>query len=249
MHERNSFVTLTFDDANLPLNGSISKRDLQLFLKRLRKGTSGAVRFFGVGEYGEESGRPHYHCLLFGRDFDDRRLFTTRNGVSVFTSEELAGFWKFGHSTVGDLTFQSAAYCARYVLKKITGDPANEHYKYTDKETGEVFDREPEFALMSNGGRNRTGGIGAGWFNAYRNDVFPDDFVVMKGRRVKTPAYYDVLLEKQIHGPVQPGKSRSFFRERRRVAAEARGDETSPRRLRVREKVFKARLSQLKRGL
>src|SRR3954449_8205389 len=61
MHPRSSFVTLTYDDKNIPPAGSLSKRDFQLFMKRLRKSQSNPLRFFACGEYGETTHRPHYH--------------------------------------------------------------------------------------------------------------------------------------------------------------------------------------------
>lgn len=58
------FITLTYDNEHLPPGEEVSKRDLQLFIKRLRKVNPG-IRYFAIGEYGTEKGRPHYHAVIF----------------------------------------------------------------------------------------------------------------------------------------------------------------------------------------
>ena len=66
-HDYNSFVTLTYDESHLPEDGGLNHGHVQKFLKLLRKKVAPAkVRYFVVGEYGEKSGRPHYHLALFG---------------------------------------------------------------------------------------------------------------------------------------------------------------------------------------
>ena len=97
------------------------------------------VRFFHCGEYGELLYRPHYHACLFGFDFSDKVLWSTRGGVRLYRSKILEKLWTFGFSTIGDVTFESAAYVARYCTKKITGDKADEHYN----------GRSPEYVTMS----------------------------------------------------------------------------------------------------
>lgn len=183
LHERNCFVTLTYDDMHLPDMGTLVPRDFQLYMKRLRKSLGDRrVRFFHCGEYGEELSRPHYHAVLFGYDFGDRRLWSTSNGVSVYRSAELERLWPFGFSTVGDVTFESAAYVARYCTKKVTGDAAKAHYQ----------GRHPEYVTMS-----RRPGIGAGWYAKYARDVYPSDEVVIRGGvRCRPPKFYDKLLER-----------------------------------------------------
>ena len=141
MHKNNCFITLTFSPEALASRKnprSLDMREWQLFMKRVRKKYGNGIKFFHCGEYGEKNKRPHYHALLFGHDFTDKQLWTQRSGVKLYISEELKKLWPYGFSTIGDVTFESAAYCARYVLKKVTGDAAAEHYTYTDPETGEV---------------------------------------------------------------------------------------------------------------
>lgn len=169
MHEHNSFVTLTYSPENLPENGSISVRTLQLFVKRLRKKYPHKIRFFACGEYGDLLERPHYHLCLFGHDFMDRKYYkTTETGDRLYRSAELESLWSFGFSTTGDVTFKSAAYVARYVMKKINGTAAALHY-------GE---KTPEFLTMS-----RRPGVGTGWLKKFESDVYPNDFVVINEKK------------------------------------------------------------------
>ena len=174
-HVSNSFLTLTY--AVDPL--SLSKRDCQLFFKRLRKLFACDLRYYLCGEYGDKSGRPHYHCCLFGLDFSaDRSLFKSSPVGDLYYSEALTSTWGLGHCLIGDLTFESAAYVARYCLKKVTGKLADSHYQ----------GRLPEFALMS-----RRPGIGAGWLSQYMSDCYPSDELIVRGRPSKPPRYFDDL--------------------------------------------------------
>ena len=193
MHQANSFITLTYDDANLPFPPSLDHSHFQKFMKRLRK-KCGPLRFYMCGEYGEQNFRPHFHACIFGTDFPDRVLWSVGpSGHNLYRSPLLESAWPFGFSSVADLSFESAAYVARYVLKKVTGDLAESHYSFTDVETGEVFQRVPEYARMS-----LKPGIGGSWFDKYSSDVYNDDrdFVVVNGRTCKPPRYFDKLLRR-----------------------------------------------------
>ena len=160
MHMFNSFVTLTYDDDHLPEYNSLNYKHFQDFMKRLRKSHNG-VRFYMCGEYGEDFSRPHYHALLFNCFFPDRKKHSTGDSGSViYTSEALTKLWPFGFSSIGDVTFESAAYCSRYIMKKVTGDLAESHYETVDLSTSEVSARVPEFNRMS-----LKPGIGAEWIS------------------------------------------------------------------------------------
>ncbi|QKI28925.1 VP4 [Kummerowia striata gokushovirus] len=183
LHDRNSFLTLTYDDDRVPKDGSLNVQDFQLFMKRLRRGSSSPLRFFHCGEYGEQTARPHYHAILFGEDFsDDREVYrTTPQGDRLYNSRRLSEVWGLGHAVIGDVTFESAAYVARYCLKKVTGDKAEAHYG----------GRKPEYVTMS-----RRPGIGAGWFDRFSAETYRDDSVVMRGKEMMPPPFYDKLLER-----------------------------------------------------
>lgn len=184
LYDRNCFVTLTFAPEHVP--SSISVRDTQLFMKRLRKAYSAErIRFFLCGEYGEKFGRPHYHICLFNFDFEDKvRIEDTRTGFPQWMSDSLSRIWPFGRAVIGSVTFESAAYVARYIMKKVTGEAAAEHYD----------GRKPEFVVMS-----RRPGIGKGWYDRFKSDVFPSDEVVVRGVKMRPPKYYDGLYDLDNH--------------------------------------------------
>jgi hypothetical protein len=173
-------------------------------MKRYRKKFSGTeIRFFMCGEYGEnlehskngKLGHPHYHACIFNHDFTDKRLFNNRDGTRLYTSETLAKLWPYGFSTIGDVTFESAAYVARYVLKKQLGKNSGEFYEYIDDSTGEVINLKPEFTTMS-----RRPGIGKPWYDKFKDDL-KKDFITARGVKMKPPKYYDSQLE--LESPTQ----------------------------------------------
>lgn len=185
MHERSIFATFTFDDANY--KPSLDYRDFQLFNKKLRKRMKPhKLRFFCVGEYGDQFKRPHYHAILFGLWPHDGKYV----GKGLFESRELSRIWSNGEVKYGDVTFQSAAYCAKYATEKITGPMAVDHYKRVHIQTAEIVDVVPEFAHMS-----LRPAIGLTWFKKYFKEVYvARDGVVVGGRTLPAPKYYDKLL-------------------------------------------------------
>ena len=218
MHSSTSFLTLTYSNENLPKDFSVNVKHWQDFAKRLRK-EKGPFRFFHCGEYGDVRGRPHYHAILFGLDFSaDRKLHKIHKGNSLYISDDLDRIWGLGHTYIGSVTYQSAAYVARYSLKKRNGDQAKEHYEYTDESTGEVFDRKPEYVSMS-----LKPGIGATWYDKYKTDVYPHDYVVHDGKKLRPPKYYDRLFEEE-----DAAQMRSI-KQKRVIAARERGDGTAER--------------------
>lgn len=237
-YDDNCFITLTFSDEHLPDDYSVNVRDFQLFMKRLRKRFGANIRFFHCGEYGENFGRPHYHAILFNFDFPDRVIFKINNGQRYYVSAILQELWPFGHSVIGDVSFESAAYVARYCLKKLTGPDADAKYIRVHPLTGEIVQVRPEYATMS-----RRPGIGTGWFEDFRSDVYPHDYVVHEGARMRPPKFFDRILELD-----DPRMFRALKR-RRLLDQKANADNNTPDRLRVREKVKQAQVSQLKRGL
>lgn len=234
-HEENSFITLTYDDDHLPEDRSLNVRHFQLFMKKLRKNNDHKIRFYHCGEYGDTTDRPHYHAILFGHDFEDKILWKNNNDNPLYISDSLTETWGKGFCTIGDVTFQSAAYVARYVMKKINGDHAQDHYQYIN-EYGEVFDRKPEYTTMS-----RRPGIGHGWFSKYQGEVYPRDEVIVNAHPVRPPKYYDRILENE-----NPKAYRKVRGKRVQKAKEHSHDQT-PERLKVREKVQNARLQLLPR--
>lgn len=242
MHKENSFITLTYDDAHLPVDKSLDKRVFQLFMKRLRKALDKKVRYFHAGEYGERYGRPHYHALIFGHAFNDRKfLKRTGSGFNIYTSNELASCWPFGYSSVGDVTFESAAYVARYCMDKIkiseaSNDVMQKKYeaRYVDKRSGVV--RIPEYTTMS-----RRPGIGYRFFQKYRSDMYPFGTKVVNGVEVKTPRYYDSLYEAE--------SPQAFAELKSKRNSLINVIENSMMRLLVKEEVTLNKIAKLKREL
>lgn len=238
MAEASSFITLTYSDDRLPKDFGVHKREFQLFMKRLRFACDGRIRFFGVGEYGDESGRPHYHALLFGEDFQsDRKPWTKRNGHQVYRSDRLEALWSFGHSEVGSVTPDSAGYVARYCLKKLTGDLAKDHYLRPSPVDGAMHRVEPEFALMS-----RRPGIGQAWFDRFSSDAFPSDFLIVDGRRKPVPSFYLRKLDEAQQVPIKRARKLKSAQPR------AKANRTKER-LAVRAQVHEARVTRLVRSL
>lgn len=247
LHNDNCFITLTYDDEHLPSGGSLVKSDFQKFMKLLRYYDNGenTIRYYHCGEYGEQFRRPHYHAILFGLDFPDKVLFRVRDGIRLYTSEALSKIWGKGFVTIGDVTFESAAYVARYVTKKITGDRKDKlstytglrHYEKLDEETGEVVEIEPEYATMS-----RRPGIGRDWYQQFKKEVFPSDEVIMRGKKLKPPRYYTSLYQQE-----DPAGHMAVKRKRLK-AAQAHAENNTMERMHVRETVQRAKQSMLIRG-
>lgn len=204
MHEHCCHATLTYDQDNLPENGSLDSGAFSAFVKRLRKRIAPTrVRYFQCGEYGEESLRPHHHAVFFGPDVFADAIPWGRSptGFPLFRSPILEREWQRGFVVVGQLSFEIAQYVAKYTTKvlNITAHSTPQlkanyerRYQRLDPTTGEVVQVEPEFASMS-----RRPGIGEPWYRKYASDLYPSDFCIVDGRKVPVPGYYDYLLEKE----------------------------------------------------
>lgn len=231
MHEDNCFVTLTYRDADLIYGAdraTLYPRHLQLFMKRLRKKYGQGIRFFACGEYGERTVRPHYHACLFGIDFPDRVFYKINaNKDRLYSSAILDSLWTHGNCYIGSVTFESAAYVARYIVGKKLGlnsqAPAEQGYC-------------SEFVRMS-----RRPGIGRPWFNSYSSDVFPSDSVIIRGIRCKPPTYYSSIYELE-----KPDEMLYIKKRRINESFDRRGDNTLSR-LKVKERVKIAQTTSLLR--
>lgn len=250
MHEDSAFITLTYADASLPKDGSLNLRHFQLFMKKFRKFISEyvwvpklrrfkkmhklmrfmapKVKMFHCGEYGEINERPHYHACIFGFGFPDKVFHQRKNGFNLYRSEMLRKIWGHGHCLVGDVTFESAAYIARYVTKKVTGEHAEGWYA----------GRDPEYSTMS-----RRGGIGKSWYEKFSGDVFPADEVVVRGKVMKPPRYYDKRFELDNVGDF------TTIKESRKKKALDNAADNTRERLAVKEQVKISQVTFLKRGL
>ena len=237
LHDANCFITLTYAPDYLPKGGGLVLKDFQDFMKRLRKKFGAGIRFFHCGEYGDKFGRPHYHACLFNFDFPDKILFEEEGDVRLYVSKVLSDLWPQGFSTIGDVTFESAAYVARYCTKKVAGDRAEDHYWRYDQRTGECWEIPPEYCTMS-----RRPGIAKGWFDRFHGDVYPCDSVTLRGGfEMKPPKAYDRYLE--LDNP----ELMASIKAKRKIEMEERGEE-SYERMAVIELCHELRFRKLKRG-
>lgn len=236
LHEDGVFLTLTYDQQHLPPGGTLVKQHFQKFMKRLRKlYPPKSVRYFHCGEYGSRTRRPHYHAIVFGVDFPDKVFFKEKNGHQLFVSEALCRLWPFGSSLVGSVTFESAAYVARYCVEKMHFYGEFE-YEHIDLDTGEVFPLVSEYVTMS-----LKPAIARGWFDEFKGETYRDDSVVMRGVEMKPPKYYDRLYELEAKDELD------LVKARRRARARLYKEHNTDDRLRVREQVKLAQVSQLPR--
>lgn len=224
MHNESAFCTLTYRNEALTKTSdgaSLVKRELQLFMKRLRKVRPQGLRFLACGEYGETTLRPHYHVLLLNTSFEDMRYHKMSGEKRLYASAELDALWSHGDCLIGDVEFESCAYVAGYVVKKVTGKRAAAHYGA----------REREFQTMS-----RRPGLGKTYFDRYYQEAYQHDNVIIRGREVRIPRYYDTKF-----GPIDPARLETIKKERRLRALMGKSDNT-PARRKVRE-----RFTELKR--
>lgn len=251
LHESNVFLTLTFRNAcqianltgrgryqKLPENKLVDPTDslylfhFQDFMKRLRKrfygNSKSTVKYFHCGEYGEKFGRPHHHACLFNFDFPDKELKRkTDSGCYVYTSKILSELWPHGIHEIGDVTYQSSAYVARYILKKMGGWRAKDYYQ----------EKKPEYVTMS-----RNPGIATEWFEQFHKDVYPSDCISLEnGAKCLPPKFYDYQLEKRDPELLATLK-------KRRVEKAQKDPNNTPERLAARREIVQRRLSRLTRG-
>lgn len=211
-HESSYFVTLTYNDLHVPITYyasdddgvaypamTLRKRDLQKFFKRLRTNTGQKVRYFCCGEYGSQSARPHYHCIIFGLRLDDLVPYKrSHEGFQYYNSDTLQSCWRdfaydeygikvprsygdIGFAVAAEVSWETCAYTARYVTKKATGYEA----AFYDQ-----FNLEREFAVMS-----RKPGIASQFYEDHKDDLYKYDHISIStprgGKQLRPPRYFD----------------------------------------------------------
>ncbi|WNK13067.1 MAG: replication initiator protein [Microvirus sp.] len=251
LYQNNCFITLTYNNQHLPQGGTLIKADFQKFMKRLRKCYGEGIRYYMCGEYGSEYSRPHYHALLFNFNFSDREYWKrSGSGEKLYVSQNLDKLWtkpetgkSMGYSSIGNATFESAAYVARYITKKKFGEQALTAYTDFDPWTGEILcERLPEYNTMS-----RRPGIAAGWFDQNFNDVYSGDFVLRKKKdgtliKMSPPKFYDSRYE--LTDPEDLKK----IKENRKNNAAKHKDNNTFDRLAIREEIQEIKAKQLIRS-
>lgn len=196
----NCFITLTYREP--PPRNSLNPEDTRNFIRNFRYSFKKPFKYFLVGEYGEKNDRPHYHALIFGHDFGLHKYKETEDPLakankksspkvatnlhplwdtSALSCPALDDIWSLGHTSVGDLTFDSAAYCAQYAMKKVNGSKAKDHYG----------DRLPEFSRQSQNA------IGKQYALQYADEIIYNNSVISNGTKQPVPNYYLKQYEKQ----------------------------------------------------
>lgn len=205
-YECNQFITLTYDQEHIKWVTGVNREtgeieqvttlvpeDLAKFMKDLRRYyeyhyNHKGIRFYACGEYGSNTYRAHFHLIVFNLPiFDKTKFFINKTGEQIYQSETIQQIWGKGQITVGDVTWNSAAYVARYVMKKIKGKDAKDTYK----KLGIV----PEFVRMS-----RKPGIAWQYYEDNKDKIYETDEIILtnkegRGERVKPSKYYDRLYD------------------------------------------------------
>lgn len=213
------FLTLTYDDQHLPrsvyadpdtgeamASYTLRKDEFQKFMKRLRYYFGDEIRFFACGEYGSRTFRPHYHAIVYNIHFDDLQFYKkSETGDFYYNSPKLDRAWKAGFAVIGEVTWQSCAYVARYCMKKAQG---------VSSETYAKFNIEPEFTLMS-----RRPGIGRRYLDAHP-DLYQFNKISIAtekgGKDITIPKYFDRVISAEHPELIESLKAR------RKENAEAR---------------------------
>lgn len=246
LHAQCCFITLTYNDDYVPVNtdnGALTlvKKHFQDFMKRFRRHIEPLkIRFYACGEYGDTTGRPHYHAIIFGYDFPDKQLRPRKSNSSydTFTSETLSKLWPFGYHLIAGVNFDSCAYVARYVMKKLSGPQAEEKYDGLQK----------EFVLMS-----RRPGIAKDFYEKFKTDFFPSDECIVydngKVRKLKPPKYYDRLFDIECPDIMEEVKTKRKIQALKNSDIDADSGVIPEERLRQKEAYARSKLKNLKRSL
>lgn len=191
VHPDNWFITLTYDDEHLPLNSkgfpTLNKDEISIFIKNLRRYFDyhfkhNNIRFFGCGEYGETTARPHYHVLIFNLPLMDLNYMFTKNNNAYFESLIVNKIWDKGFAVISDVSWDTCAYTARYVVKKAKGETASVYSE---------LDIVPEYVRMS-----RDPGIGKAYFDSHKDLIYRYDKLTIPGvGPIRPSRYYDKLYD------------------------------------------------------
>lgn len=238
---------------------TLVKSDFQKFMKRLRSyvayhindslagsaisfGESGPeLRFFACGEYGPETLRPHYHAIIFGLDLPDKRLRSNVNGNPYYVSDILSELWPYGHHIIGNVSFKSAAYVARYCTKKLSGTAAVDAYDF--------YGIEQPFLLMS-----RKPGIGVPYYEKFMKGKKPDERIIVStvdgGLAFTWPKLFESKYDVDHHEDLAVLKAdRAQALEEAEIIRMSLTDIDSRALLRVEEDNKKLSLKKLRRSL
>lgn len=197
-HDKNIFLTLTYDEEHLQ-SDKLVYSDFQKFMKSLRKTQPQTINYMVTGEYGEKNKRPHWHALIFNYEPSDAKYsYKNELGDKLYTSEKLSKLWKRGKLDFGEVTLESAGYVARYAAKKLVHGKDEEHEYHPIHKTSSKY------------------GIGRSWIEEHYEHTFDNGFVVLpNGSLSKIPRYYVDWLKKH-----KPEKWMSYVTQTRQEIME-----------------------------
>lgn len=173
-YKQNCMITLTYKNTN----GELCKRDLQLFLKRLRKKLyPRKIRFFACGEYGSKGLRPHYHIIIFNFCPNDLKPLYFENDYVVYNSKFISDVWSLGFISVMFLNPYNTKYVSKY-LQKLNN--------YKEKKV-------KPFLVMSN-----RPGIGYNYFVKNLDSLLFDDRLYYNGNFIRLPRYVLKIAQRNL---------------------------------------------------
>lgn len=263
--EHNYFLTLTYNDNNIPIaesieykehiyhndgtwSGTLWEKDVQTFLNSLRKyferkGHTG-IKYYYCGEYGTETLRPHYHMILMNCPLNINKFYDThvdKNFKAHWKSTEIENYWSKGMIDLAEVEWSSAAYVARYCMKKISNN--------VDKSDYCKIGKIPEFVRMS-----RNPGIGMTYYHDHKYDIYEHDGIIMrtvKGNigNVKPPKAWDKKLQEEdpeLYKKIKEGRNKA--KERADRLTKEITDYTDYQRERIKESKILTKGKMLPRG-
>lgn len=173
-HDDSLFITLTYDPENEP--DEISKKEVQDFIKRLRKHLPDRkIKYYMTGEYGDKTNRPHYHGIIYNLALSEHRVRRTKRGFSVLQGPLLKA-WQKGYVNAGTVSPDSTRYVAEYIHKKLYGPDGT--------------NRQQPFALMSQG-------LGSTWMYNNKEYLEQNAQITFQGKPYGIPKYYREKLDLQ----------------------------------------------------
>lgn len=197
-HPSAMFITLTVADENIEKvfgkNRELKHYEFQKFIKRLRKFMSNKeeykdikIKYLMCGEYGEKGGRPHYHAVIYGLRFNDCKIWK-RGKNPLYRSKQLEKLWKYGYSSIGNVTFQSIQYLGKYVCKAREEGAED----ILDLETGEFRKKKKPYIIYPRG-------FGLSYMVEHRKEIFTRGyFQLPSGGKIGIPRYYKKKLEEMF---------------------------------------------------
>lgn len=243
MHGRSMFITNTYAPEHIPAGGSVSRRDVQLFIKRLRKWCASndlpSPPIFGCSEYGPTTLRPHYHLNVFGLWFPDAvKAGRSDLDEQLYTSEILTELWGLGLANFGSFSGRTAGYVARYSLAKFEDSMSELLAPVVEPQTGEIILREAPFVISP-----KRPALGLRWLEKYHKDVFVGDEIILPGGvRSGRVRFYDEWLRE-----TDPDRFEEIKAERSAAAIKGQ-DPDEIMRLLARSTILEQRAERLGRG-